>query len=179
MFEFLKLFDSDILSTGSTMFNTYARMRANREKVDSGIKDLKFKARKLELDVEFDNQTTQEATKEYADICSYKIDELRKDQLLNRQALGYNILKSGIAITPKDTAGILTRMQAYDDEMKARSVEANMYYNRSRIKINPKITNLTKEYTQDKITNLQSSCLGIMPLLFLVVLIKCQLGTVS
>lgn len=158
MFEFLKLFDSsNIFSTGSTIFNTYAHLRANRERVDSGIRDLKYKARKLELDVEFDNKTTQEAVKEYADICSYKIDELRKEQLQNRQVLGYNILKSGIAITSEDTAGILLRMQAQTDEMRARSIEAQMYHNRPKIKINPKALDLAKEYTRTQISDLNST----------------------
>jgi hypothetical protein len=159
MFEFLSFFNnaSNIISTGSTILNSYAQLRANKEKANAGISDLRYKAQKLELDVEFDQRTTAESTREYADICSYEIDETRKDQLYGRQMLGYNMLKSGIAVTEYDTAGLMVKMQAYDDEMKARSIEAQMYHKRPQAKINPKAVNLAKQYTNTNIRNIQAA----------------------
>lgn len=132
MFEFLSFFNnaSNIISTGSTLFNSYAQLRSNKEKASSGISDLRYKAQKLELDVEFDQRATAGSTREYSDICSYEIDEVKKDQLYNRQMLGYNMLKSGIAITEHDIAGLIIKMQAYDDKMRVRSIEAQMHYKR-------------------------------------------------
>ena len=159
MFEFLSFFNnaSNIILTGSTLFNSYAQLRANKERASRGISDLRYKSQKLELDVEFDQRTTAESAKEYGDICSYEIDEVRKDQLYNRQMLGYNMLKSGIAVTEHDTAGLMIKMQAYDDEMRARNIEAQMYYKRPQAKINPKAINLARQYTNNSIRNIQSA----------------------
>ena len=46
---------------------------------------------------------------------------IRQTQLGKYQELATNILNSGLAITPYDSAGLLIRHQAYADEMEARA----------------------------------------------------------
>ncbi len=48
-------------------------------------------------------------------------------------------------------------MQAYDDEMKARAVEAKMYYQRPQAKINPKAINLARAYAASSIRDIQTA----------------------
>lgn len=61
-------------------------------------------------------------------ISGYYVDMLRQEQMHKRQVPGYNILQSSIGITGTDLAGVLLKYMAYSDEMKVRSVEAELFY---------------------------------------------------
>ena len=137
MFDFLNFFSSPLVSTGLSIFNTYANLKANKEIRSQRIQRQKYEGQSLQLAIQFDKEKVEEATGEYGAIVSYQIDMLRQKQLAERQKLGYNMLKSGIGITPNDTSGQLLRYQAYMDEMQARNVEAIMYHKRPKSSLNP------------------------------------------
>ena len=137
MFDFLKFFSSPLVSAGLSIFNTYANLKANKEIRNQKIQRQKYESQSLDLAIEFDKEKIEEATREYGAIASYQIDMFRQKQLSQRQVLGYNMLKSGIGITPNDSSGQLLRYQAYMDEMQARNVEAILYYKRPKSSLNP------------------------------------------
>ena len=60
----------------------------------------------------------------------------RQKSLEERQGIAGNILSSGIAITPFDSAGLLLRHQAYHDELFARAKESEYYHQRPKLNIN-------------------------------------------
>jgi hypothetical protein len=159
MFDFLNFFSSgaSIFAAGSSVLNTYAQLRANKEKMAQELYRQRYYLRQQEKEQRFDQQQLFERTAEYGAISSYQVDMLRQEQMHDRQQLGYNVLKSGIGITSTDSAGLLLRHMAYSDEMKARSVEAQMFYGRPRSGFNPALVNLQKEAVNKNISNIKSA----------------------
>lgn len=159
MFNFLDFFGSgsSIFATGTSLLNTYAQLRANKEKTNQSLYEQRHYLRQQQESVRFDRQQLVERTAEYGAISSYHVDMLRQNQLSNRQQLGYNILKSGIGITSTDSAGLLLRHTAYMDEMKARSIEAEYFHGRPRSNINNALMDLNKEAIGHNINNIKSA----------------------
>ena len=124
MFEWFAL-----ASAGTSLFNSYAQLRARNEARQEKV----WSTQQL---LKFDQQRVQEATREYGAIASYHVDKLRQDQAFTRQTLAYNILNSGMGIASTDTAGLLLRFQAYQDEMAARAKEAELIYHRPKSGLN-------------------------------------------
>src|SRR5688572_11764298 len=106
MFNFLNFFSSgaSIFATGSSLVNTYAQLRANKEKTNQTLYEQKHYIRQLQEEQRFNQAEIFERTAEYGAISSYQVDVLRQEQMHNRQQLGYNILQSGIGITATDSA---------------------------------------------------------------------------
>jgi hypothetical protein len=159
MFDFLNFFSSgaSIFAAGSSMFNTYAQLRANKEKASQELYKQRYLLKEQQEHDNFDQQQFFEKTAEYGAISSYHIDILRQEQMHNRQQLGYNILQTGIGITATDSAGLLLKHMAYMDEMKARSVEAEYFYGRPRSGFNPVLASLQKEAANRSISQIKSA----------------------
>jgi hypothetical protein len=124
MFPFL-----ETATIASSLFNTYASFRAQKEARDETIYTQKS-------NLAFAKKKKLKATQEYGAIVSYNVDMTRQKSLEDRQTLGANILNSGIAITPFDSAGLLLRHQAYHDEMFARAKETEYYHQRPKPNVN-------------------------------------------
>ncbi|HJD55380.1 MAG TPA: hypothetical protein LFW21_01760 [Rickettsia endosymbiont of Pyrocoelia pectoralis] len=159
MFNFLEMFGSGvgIFAAGSSLVNSYAQLRASKERNKEAIYEQQSRARALEQQKRFNARDVKQREAEYNEICSYNIDMLRQNQLMARQQLGYNILKSGVGITGFDSAGLLLKHQAYMDEMKARSVEAEYYHNRPRINFDQGLFDLQKEAISRNIKNIKQA----------------------
>jgi hypothetical protein len=161
MFNFLELFGSggraSVFALGGSLVNSYAQLRANKEKSRQALYEQQHALRANQEQYRFDTRQLKEREAEYSEICNYHVDMLRQNQLSHRQELAYNILKSGIGITGTDSAGLLVRHQAYTDEMKARSVEAEYYSGRPRSNINPAMLNLNKEAINRNISGIKSA----------------------
>jgi hypothetical protein len=159
MFDFLNFFSNgvSIFAVGSSMFNTYAQLRANKEKVKGELYKQRYLLREQQEHNRFDQAQFLERSAEYGAISSYHIDILRQEQMHNRQQVGYNILQSGIGITATDSAGLLLKHMAYADEMKARSVEAEYFYGRPRSGYNPAMVSLQKEAANRSISQIKSA----------------------
>ncbi|WP_253307822.1 MULTISPECIES: hypothetical protein [unclassified Rickettsia] len=161
MFNFLDFFGSSggagVFAVGSSLVNSYAQLRANKERNRQALYEQQHALRANQEHYRFDARQLKEREAEYSEICNYHVDMLRQNQLSNRQQLGFNILKSGIGITATDSAGLLLRHQAYMDEMKARSVEAEYYSNRPRSNINPAMLGLNNEAINRNIAGIKSA----------------------
>jgi len=159
MFDFLNFFSSgaSIFATGTSVLNTYAQIRANKERSKQAIYEQQHLLRKQQEEVRFNQQQLYERTAEYGAISSYHVDSLRQEQLHNRQQMGYNILKSGIGISSSDSAGLLLKHMAYMDEMKARSVEAEHYHQRPRSNLNTALFDLDKQAINRNISAIKSA----------------------
>lgn len=119
-----------MLNVGTSLFNTYAHLRAGREQRNEQIWQMK----RAMAYMDEENQKVAEAQQEYGAIVSYQIDQLRQNHLSRRHQLAYSMLNSGLGITPTDSAGLMLRFQGYQDEMAARAAEAEMVYHRPRPK---------------------------------------------
>lgn len=158
MFNFLDFFNNNgIFAVGTSLLNSYAHLRANKERQNQQLYQQKYYLRQQQENIKFDQQQLLEKTAEYGAISSYHVDMLRQEQMSYRQQLGYNILSSGIGITATDSAGLLLKHMAYMDEMKARSVEAEMFYKRPRSSLNPAMMKLNKEAINRNIKNIHAS----------------------
>ncbi|HJD55390.1 MAG TPA: DUF4315 family protein [Rickettsia endosymbiont of Pyrocoelia pectoralis] len=159
MFNFLEMFGSGagIFAAGSSLVNSYAQLRASKERNKEAIYEQQYRLKALERQKRYNIQEVKQREAEYNEICSYNIDMLRQNQLMARQQLGYNILKSGVGITNLDSAGLLIKHQAYMDEMKARSVEAEYYHNRPRLNFNQGLFDLEKEAISRNVKNIKSA----------------------
>ena len=116
------------LSAGTSIFNTYAQMRSQGEQRS----DLAFQAQRASILQAEEDQKVAMAQQEYGAIVSYQIDQMRQGGLMKRQQLAYNMLNSGMGISPTDSAGLFLRHQAYHDEMAARAQEATFTYQRPK-----------------------------------------------
>ena len=152
MFDPLTMF-----TVGTTLFNMYAQHEAGRERSRRTIDDQNFQIREREAIAAGDTQRVKEQTAEYAELASYKIDMHRQAQVYNRQQTGYNLLNSGIGISPHDSAGLLLRHQAYMDEMDARAYEAELYYKRPREGVNENLLNLQTDRARRNIRAVRSN----------------------
>jgi hypothetical protein len=161
MFNFLEMFGSSggagIFAAGSSIVNSYAQLRASKERSNQALYEQQHRLKALGQQKRFNHLQVKEREAEYNEICSYNIDMLRQNQLMARQQLGYNILKSGVGITSTDSAGLLLRHQAYMDEMKARSVEAQYYNDRPRLNFNQGLFDLEKEGISHNIRNIKQA----------------------
>ncbi|MFP3017704.1 MAG: hypothetical protein ACEY3E_02080 [Candidatus Tisiphia sp.] len=159
MFDFLNFFSSgaNVFATGTSLLNTYAQLRSNREKTKQSLYEQQYLLKQQQEHLKFDRQQLFERTAEYGAISSYHVDMLRQEQLYNRQQLGYNILKTGIGITGTDSAGLLLRHMAYMDEMKARSVEAEYFHQRPRSNFNTALIDLKKQAINRNISSINSA----------------------
>jgi hypothetical protein len=159
MFNFLNFFSSgaSIFATGTSLFNTYAQLRAGKERTNEALYQQQHMLAQQQEHARFDGQQLAERTAEYNAISSYHVDMLRQDQLYNRQRLGYNILQSGIGITATDSAGLLLRHQAYMDEMQARSVEAKLFHERPRSSLNQNLLDLNAKAARHNISSIKSA----------------------
>jgi hypothetical protein len=159
MFDFLQLFSNgaSILSTGASLFNTYAGLQANKERTKQALYEQQHLLKQQQEHARFDGQQLLERTAEYSAISSYHVDMLRQKQMHDRQELGYNILKSGIGITATDSAGLLLRHQAYIDEMHARSIEAKLFHERPRSSFNKNIMELNTQGIKHNISSIKSA----------------------
>ena len=159
MFDFLDFFSSgsSIFATGASLLNTYAHLRANKEKSNQALYEQRHYLKQQQENIRFDRAQLMMRTAEYGAISSYHVDMLRQNQLSNRQLLGYNILKSGIGITSTDSAGLLLKHMAYMDEMKARSVEAEYFHKRPRSNLNMGMMDLNKEAARHNINSINSA----------------------
>ncbi|WP_375330752.1 hypothetical protein [Candidatus Tisiphia endosymbiont of Oplodontha viridula] len=159
MFDFLNFFSSgaNVFATGTSLLNTYAQLRSNREKTKQSLYEQQHLLKQQQEHLKFDRQQLFERTAEYGAISSYHVDMLRQEQLYNRQQLGYNILKTGIGITGTDSAGLLLRHMAYMDEMKARSVEAEYFHQRPRSNLNTALIDLKKQAINRNISSINSA----------------------
>ncbi|MDR0330053.1 MAG: hypothetical protein LBH99_05325 [Rickettsia sp.] len=159
MFDFLNFFSSgaNVFATGTSLLNTYAQLRSNREKTKQSLYEQQHLLKQQQEHLKFDRQQLFERTAEYGAISSYHVDMLRQEQLYNRQQLGYNILKTGIGITGTDSAGLLLRHMAYMDEMKARSVEAEYFHQRPRSNLNTLLIDLKKQAINRNISSINSA----------------------
>ena len=159
MFDFLNFFsdNSSIFATGTSLLNSYAHLKATREKSNQSLYEQRHYLRQQQENIRFDKQQLLEKTAEYGAISSYHVDMLRQNQLSNRQQLGYNILKSGIGITSTDSAGLLLRHTSYMDEMKARSALAEYFHQRPRSNLNNNLLELNKEAINHNISSIKSA----------------------
>jgi len=159
MLDFINFFSSgaSIFAAGSSILNSYAHLRANKERTKQALYEQRMKQREMEEHLKFDRAQLLERTAEYGAISSYNVDMLRQEQMHNRHVTGYNILNSGLGITSTDSAGLMLKHMAYMDEMKARSVEAEMFYNRPRSNLNPALASLQKESINRNISGIQSA----------------------
>lgn len=159
MFDFVDFFSSsaNIFATGTSLFNSYANLRAGRERTQQQIREQQHLIANQRENIRFDKERLRENLAEYSAISSYQIDMLRQEQLHQRQQLGFNILASGVGITNTDSAGLLLRHQAYCDEMKARSFEAQIYYNRPRSNLNQKLAESNIKALGDNVRNIRSA----------------------
>ena len=144
-------------STAITGFNIYANLKANKNRAKENKRACETNNKLLARSYEAQKALVAEATEEYASIVSYKIDMLRQEQLHKRQVIGYNLLKSGTAITPNDSAGILLRMQAHSDEMEARAQEMGYFYNRPKMTIDKQGLDISIEAGKQKIRGIKSA----------------------
>jgi hypothetical protein len=130
MFEwFSNMSGLGLMSLGGSLFNSYAQLRARHEERAERL----WSAQQL---LRFDQAQLKEASKEYNELASYHVDQLRQQQLHNRQQLAYNILNSGMGIGTNDTAGLMLRFQGYQDEMAARAQEAEYIHRRPKSSLN-------------------------------------------
>ncbi len=159
MFNFLNFFSSgaSIFATGTSLFNTYAQVRASKERASEGLYQQRHTLAQQQEHARFDRQELVERSAEYSAISSYHVDMLRQEQLHNRQQLGYNILQSGIGITATDSAGLLLRHQAYMDEMHARSVEAKLFHQRPRSSFNQNLLDLNEKAIKHNISSIRAA----------------------
>ncbi len=159
MFDFLSFFSSgaSIFATSTSLLNSYAQIKANKERSKQAIYEQQHILRKQQEEVRFSREQLFERTAEYGAISSYHIDMLRQEQLHNRQQIGYNILKSGIGISSTDSAGLLLKHMAYMDEMKARSVETEYYHQRPRSNLNTALIDLDKQAINRNIAAIKSA----------------------
>ena len=146
-----------LASTAFTAFNTYANVKANKEQAKNAQRDIETQNRLLARSYEAQKQRVAQSTEEYASIVSYKTDMLRQAQLHKRQIIGYNLLKSGIGISPNDSAGQLIRLQAHSDEMQSRAEEVMHFYNRPKINVDKAGMDISINRNRQKIKNLNSS----------------------
>jgi len=137
--------------------NTYTGIKANQARAKSAKRQLRWDNKLLARQYQVQKKVFEEATDEYAQICSYSIDKLRQKNLLQRQVIGYNLLKSGLAITPEDSAGQLIRFQAHEDEMGARAQEMQMYHNRPKMKIDKEGLDLQINQGRQKIIDINKA----------------------
>lgn len=159
MFDFLNFFGggASIFATGTSLFNSYAQLRAGKERTDQQMKEQRHMMQNQRENIRFDREQLRESMAEYSAISSYQIDMLRQEQLHGRQQLGFNILSTGIGITPTDSAGLLLRHQAYSDEMKARSFEAEIFHKRPRSNMNHQIAENNIDAMRDNMSNIKSA----------------------
>jgi hypothetical protein len=159
MFDLLNFFSNgaSIFAAGSSVFNTYAQLRANKEKANQELYKQRYLLKEQQEHDNFDQAQFLERSAEYGAISSYHIDILRQEQIHNRQQLGYNILQTGIGITSTDSAGLLLRHMAYMDEMKAKSIEAEYFYGRPRSGYNHVLASLQKEAANRNISQIKSA----------------------
>ena len=159
MFNFLQLFSNgaSILSTGASLFNTYAQLQAGKERTKQSLYEQQHLLRQQQEHARFDSVQLLERTAEYGAISSYQVDMLRQEQLHNRHQLGYNILRGGIGITATDSAGLLLRHQAYMDEMQARSVEAKLFHQRPRSSFNNNLMEHNTKAIKHNISSIKSA----------------------
>ena len=149
MFESILNFFSDtknlgsVFTAGTSIFNTYASMQASNEARSE-------KAFDMQQILAFDKEKIKDATREYGAIVSYNMDLLRQQQLNKRQKTAYHLLRTGIGVTSRDSAGLMLRHQAHMDEMAARAQEATYVYKRPRSSINEPLFH-------HKISSLQSA----------------------
>lgn len=146
-----------ILSAVSTAGNIYANLQSNKEKAKENKKNIELNSRLLSRSYEAQKAVVAEMTEEYASIVSYKVDMLRQEQLHKRQVIGYNILKSGIGITPNDSTGLLIRLQAHNDEIEARAQEMGYFHNRPRMKIDKEGMDISINANKQRIRSINSA----------------------
>lgn len=144
-------------TVGTSLLNTYANFRANKEKTNQALYEQRHMLRMQQEQANFDRRTLTERTAEYGAISSYHVDMLRQEQMHKRQVLGYNILQSGIGITGTDSAGLLLKHMAYMDEMKAKSVEAEYFHQRPRSNYNPALAELQQEAVNRNIKGIKAA----------------------
>lgn len=159
MFDFLDLFSNNpsIFATGTSLFNSYANLRASKARSRQQIREQQHLIANQRENVRFDKERLRENLAEYSAISSYQIDMLRQEQLHQRQELGFNILASGVGITGTDSAGLLLRHRAYCDEMKARAFEAQIYYNRPRSNMNYNLAEGNIKALGDNVRSIKSA----------------------
>ncbi len=145
------------VGTGLALFNTYANVKANKVNAREQRQKLETDNKLLARQYEAQKAVVAEMTEEYASIVSYKIDMVRQEQLHKRQVIGYNLLKSGVGITPNDSAGLLLRFQAHNDEMEARAQEVGYFHNRPRMKIDKEGLDIAIAAGKQRIQGLKSA----------------------
>jgi hypothetical protein len=146
-----------VASTAMTAFNVYTNVQANKSRAKENKQAIDTNNRLLSRSYEAQKAVVAEATEEYASIVSYKIDTLRQEQLHKRHVIGYNILKSGVGITPNDSAGVLLRMQAHNDEMEARAQEMGYFHNRPKMKMDKEGMDISIEAGRQKIRGINAA----------------------
>jgi hypothetical protein len=146
-----------LASTAMTAFNTYSGVQANKARAKENRQSIDTNNRLLSRSYEAQKAVVAEMTEEYSSIVSYKVDMLRQEQLHKRQVIGYNLLKSGIGITPNDSAGLLMRLQAHNDEMEARAQEMGYFHNRPRMKIDKEGLDISIEAGRQRIRGIKSA----------------------
>ena len=146
-----------IVATALTAFNVYANLKHNKAKNKEAKEAVETSNRLLARSYEAQKSVVAEMTEEYSSIVSYKCDMLRQEQLHKRQVIGYNLLKSGIGITPNDSTGLLLRLQAHNDEMEARAQEMGYFHNRPRMKIDKEGLDISINAGKQKIKGLNSA----------------------
>lgn len=106
MFDFLSFFSSgaSIFATGTSLFNSYAQLRAGRERFAAKMKQQRHMLANQKENIRFDKERLQENLAEYSAISSYQIDMMRQEQLHNRQQLGFNIFTSGVGINSLESS---------------------------------------------------------------------------
>ena len=72
MFDFLDFFGggSSIFAAGSSLLNTYAHLKANKEKTNQSLYEQRHYLRQQQENVRFDQQQLYERTAEYGAISS-------------------------------------------------------------------------------------------------------------
>ena len=146
-----------VASTAMSAFNTYSGVQANKSRAKESKQSIETNNRLLSRSYEAQKAVVAEMTEEYSSIVSYKIDMLRQDQLHKRQVIGYNLLKSGVGITANDSAGLLLRLQAHNDEMEARAQEVGYFHNRPRMKIDKEGLDISIAAGKQKIKGVNSA----------------------
>ncbi len=159
MFDFLNFFSSGatVFATGASLLNIYAQLMESKEKTKQALQEQRYLLRAQGETARFSGKQLAERTAEHSAICSYHVDMLRQEQLHSRQQLGYNILQSGIGITSSCSAGLLLRHTAYMDEMKARAVEAQGFYERPRSSFNAGLASLEKDAIRQKTSSIKAA----------------------
>lgn len=137
--------------------NIYTGIKANQENAKNAKKSIRHSNQLAAHQYQAKKKIHTEMTDEYVQVCSYSVDKLRQKNLTDRQALSYNILKSGLGISENDSVGQLIRLKAHEDEMAARAFEMEKYHHRPRMNQTKEGLDISIDHGRQKINDINKT----------------------